>query len=136
MLQDQYTIVGKNGKVRNHYEFRITDQVATAGTTGASPLLSSIGGIRLVEEYVSRVLGKRCILMLIQESRFFPMLQLPEEGLFLDLSVSREPDHYRIIAEITGSRNTLLEMTALAEEAGRTEEADSKTFSKKEHSVT
>lgn len=137
MLQDQYTIVGKNGKVRNHYEFQVTEYAVTAGTTGASPLLSSTGGIRLVEEYVSRVLGKRCILMLIQESRFFPMLQLPEEGLFLDLSICGEADdHYRIIAEITGGRNTLLEMIALAEEAGRTEEADSKAFSKKEHSVT
>ena len=116
MLQDQYTIVGKNGTVRDHYEFRITES-ATAGIAGINPLLSSTGGIRLVEEYVSRVLGKRCILILIQESRFFPMLQEPEEGLLLDLSVSGETDRYRIIAEITGGRNTLLEMTALAEEA-------------------
>ena len=83
--------------------------------------MSCAAGIRLVEKYLSRVLGKEYVLYLIRESRFFPVFGLSDEGLILDLSVCEEPDSHRVIAEISTGRNVWMEingMAAAADSAG------------------
>jgi len=116
MLLDEYYIIREKGVREDHYEYGIElnpDSAIFKGHFPGNPVSPGVCGIRIVAECSSEILGQRLEFVSIDKCRFFSIIR-PDENRFLiaDITV-KETKHgfYFVKAEITDSREVLIEMT-------------------------
>lgn len=111
MLQNLYTIARKKGGIQKHYEFVILPDAVTSDPIAGNQVSSCIYGLRAIEDYASKVLGKKVSFFLLHESRFFPMSLVDEKDVVLDLSITElDQGSYLVMADITNGSCVLMEI--------------------------
>ena len=107
-----YATVRNEKREDNRYEYSMEIDNDVLRTTYEKSVSPGIIGDKIVEKYVSMILGKKTEFFLIQGSRFFSKTEIFEkQSLNLTLSISEiEENAYWVLAEITDNENILIEV--------------------------
>lgn len=109
MQGDGYTVI-LDGEVFEHYECEVGRQ--EVNDAEVSPFAY---GVTLIENYVSRILGRDVRFFLFDESRVFLTSFDGADDLVLDISICETADgDYRIIADMTSIGGVMMEIAGRA----------------------
>ncbi|MDR0363842.1 MAG: hypothetical protein LBH92_02330 [Bacteroidales bacterium] len=112
LLLNEYDIVGEGERMDTHYKYMIEIDQNILKEACEKSISPGIMGVKIVEKYVSKILGKKAGLFLIQGNRFFLRMNIYEkQRLVLNLSISKiEKNEYSVSAEISDNENILMEV--------------------------
>lgn len=110
-LLDEYQITGKDGRMATHYEYFLDTEMP--GESYAKNFSLPATGIRMIEDYVSNIIGLRAVFYQIHACLFFPVTEMQERRcLTMDISISKKRrGKYSVSVDISDQRQVLIEVS-------------------------